>query len=171
MKSVYNNEDISAIRDYLLHHGETIAVAESVTSGHIQAALSTAGQALDFFHGGITTYNLGQKVRHLKVEAIQALKCNCVSPQTASEMAMQVCDLFSSHWGIGITGYASLVPEQNVKNLFAFGAIAYKKEIISSTKMESPEQDAFSVQLFYTNNVLSHFSGLLKSRPHATVKG
>jgi nicotinamide-nucleotide amidase len=171
MQSLYNNQDISAIRDYLLYHCETIAVAESVTSGHIQAALSSADQALDFFHGGITTYNLGQKVRHLKVEAIQALKCNCVSPQTASEMAMQVCDLFSSHWGIGITGYASPVPEQKVRKLFAFWAVAYKKEIISSNQIESSEQDAFSVQVFYTNKVLSHFLGLLKSRPASTVKG
>jgi nicotinamide-nucleotide amidase len=171
MQSFYNNQAISTIRDHLLHDRETIAVAESVTSGHIQAALSSADQALDFFHGGITVYNLGQKVRHLKVEAIQALKCNCVSLQTSSEMAIQVCDLFSSHWGIGITGYASPVPEQGIKTVFAFYAIAYKKEIISSGEIESPEQDAFSVQILYTNRVLEHFAGLLKTRPLLTAKG
>lgn len=170
MQSIYNSKYITDIRDYLLRHCETIAVAESVTAGHIQAALSSADRASDFFHGGITTYNLGQKVRHLKVEPIQAMKCNCVSLQTASEMAIHVCELFSSHWGIGITGYASPVPEQGIKNVFAFYAVAHKKEIISSGQMDSPEDDPFSVQVFYTNVLLGYFSGLLKSRTQGVAR-
>jgi hypothetical protein len=37
------------IRDFMLAHNHTIAVAESVTAGHLQAALSTADEASLFF--------------------------------------------------------------------------------------------------------------------------
>jgi len=53
------------IKDYMLQHFETLAVAESVTSGHLQAAFSSADQATNFFQGGITAYNVGQKARQL----------------------------------------------------------------------------------------------------------
>jgi nicotinamide-nucleotide amidase len=51
----------------LMKKKNTIAVAESVTSGNIQAVLSLAKDATAFFQGGITVYNIGQKCRHLLV--------------------------------------------------------------------------------------------------------
>ncbi|MEO5601480.1 MAG: nicotinamide-nucleotide amidohydrolase family protein [Cyclobacteriaceae bacterium] len=108
---MYNIKALEILKNYLVTRNQTISVAESVTSGHLQAALSLANQATAFFHGGITAYNLGQKARHLSVNPIHALGCNCVSEKVAEEMAINVRRLFSSDWSIGITGYAAPVPE------------------------------------------------------------
>ena len=64
-----------------------------------------------FYHGGITVYNIGQKSKQLNVGPIHALQVNCVSEKVAIEMAIGVIHMFKSSWGIGITGYASPVPE------------------------------------------------------------
>src|SRR4051794_20552902 len=113
MKSVeppFEKNLINRIKDLLIQRHQTISVAESVTAGLLQLSLSSAENALDFFQGGITAYNLGQKARHLHIDPIYALSCNCVSDRIADMLALNVCDLFSSDWGIGITGYASAVP-------------------------------------------------------------
>lgn len=83
---------LERIKTYMLAHTETLAVAESVTSGCLQAALSLAEDATRFFQGGITAYNLGRKARHLKIDPIHAQEANCVSEKVAIEMAEQVCD-------------------------------------------------------------------------------
>src|SRR5688572_33040104 len=107
------------VRDILLKRKQTVSVAESVTAGHLQVAFSLAENAMDFFQGGITVYNLGQKTRHLGVNPIHGIECNCVSEQIAVQMARQVNQLFLSDWGLAITGYASPVPEENITELFA----------------------------------------------------
>jgi nicotinamide-nucleotide amidase len=152
---------IQAIGNILIERQQSIAVAESVTSGHMQVALSTATDAAKFYQGGITAYNIGQKSRHLNVEPIHATACNCVSEQVACEMALQVCILFNSQWGISITGYASKVPESN-NELFAFYAIAYAGKIIQSEKIEPPDGEPVQIQSFYTKELLRKLEVLLK---------
>ena len=166
MKDLFDNKAIEAIRDFLLAHKETIAVAESVTSGFIQAAFSTAEEASQFYQGGITAYNLGQKYRHLRVEPIQALACNCVSEKIAGEMALHVCDLFHSQWGIGITGYAAPVPESDNK-LYAYYAIAHNNKIASLKKITAEKDESVKAQLFYVNQILSDLSKYMEDRINA----
>ena len=50
----------------------TLAVAESLTSGHLQAAIGARSGASDFFLGGITAYSIDQKVTHLGVDRDEA---------------------------------------------------------------------------------------------------
>ena len=80
---LYDENLVNTIKDILCQRKQTIAVAESVTAGHLQAALSSAVEASHFFQGGITAYNLGQKCRHLQVNPISAEGCNCVSEEVA----------------------------------------------------------------------------------------
>jgi nicotinamide-nucleotide amidase len=117
---------LTAIRKVLIQNKQSLAVAESVTAGQLQTAFSFAEKAMEFFQGGITTYNIGQKARHLHVDPIHAATCNCVSEKVAAEMAINVCSMFSSDWGIAITGYASVVPEEQIFELFAYYAISFK---------------------------------------------
>jgi len=161
-KSLFEQEPINSIRDWMVDHNETIAVAESVTSGLLQAAFSTADKAMDFYQGGITAYNLGQKSRHLLIEPIHALSRNCVSEQVSREMAMNVCKLFSSDWGIGVTGFASPVPESDNK-LFSYYAIVRNDKIILSKKIEPTKDNLFAIQLVYVNDLLKEFSRHLSS--------
>ncbi len=159
----YNEDTINAIRDILIERNETIATAESVTAGHVQAALSMAMDASMFFQGGITTYNLVQKVRHLKIDPVEGERNNCVSQEVADVMAVEVSKNFSSTYGISVTGYASIVPECEAEGLFAFFSIAYKNVVVRNGKITPGEQKPFAVQVYYTNFVLEDLLTHLKS--------
>lgn len=154
MTSLIDNRDVvNKIKDTLIKREETIAVAESVTSGLLQASLSLAVDAMQFYQGGITTYNIGQKAMHLNVEPIHALKVNCVSENVATTMAINCSAMFNSMWAVGITGFASPVPESNNK-LYAFYTIVYNDEIVCAEKITASKGEPFEVQLFYTECVL-----------------
>lgn len=157
-----NDEILQNIRDILLHSKKTIATAESVTSGNLQVYLSHAKDASKFFQGGITTYNLGQKYKHLSVEPIHAEECNCVSEKVARQMALHSCKLFNSDYGLGITGYASRQPEKNIHDLFAFIAIAEKEHILLSEKLIAEREDSIEIQEFYSLKLLERFSQIVK---------
>jgi nicotinamide-nucleotide amidase len=152
---------IQSIGNILIERQQSVAVAESVTSGNIQLELSTATDASKFFQGGITAYNLGQKSRHLHVDPISATACNCVAEHVAHEMALGVCRLFISDWGLAITGYASKVPESN-NELFAYYALAYAGRIMQSGKIEPPDGKPAEIQSFYTKELLKEFETVLK---------
>ena len=158
---LFNSTIIQKIRDGLLSRQETIALAESVTSGLLQFALSQAENAVDFYQGGITAYNLGQKSRQLLVEPIHALSVNSVSEKVAQEMALNVCSLFTSDWGIGITGYASPVPESENK-LFAWYAITRHGKIIRSKKISPKGDEPFRIQQAYVTDVLKNLASCIK---------
>src|SRR5688572_3885424 len=104
-----NAKILSLISEHMVRTEETVAIAESVTAGLIMSNFSTAKNASNFFQGGITAYNLGQKVKHLNIEPIHADAANCVSERIAQQMASEVSKLFCSRWGIAITGYATPV--------------------------------------------------------------
>jgi PncC family amidohydrolase len=148
-----DHRKLNSIHRYLTRKGETIAVAESVTSGLLQAALGQSEKASEFYQGGITVYNLGQKHKHLQVEPIHAELHNCVSEKITAEMAQHVCALFNSQWGIGITGYATPVPESGHK-LFAFYAIAHHSKIAAKGKLVPGSKDPFTIQLFYVKRII-----------------
>ena len=158
---LFDEKKLGKIHNVLVKKGETIAVAESVTTGLLQLALAQAEKANEFFQGGITTYNLGQKFRHLKVEPIHAEATNCVSEKVSEEMAIHVCDLFSSHWGIAVTGYATGVPESGNK-IFAFFSISHRGKIIAKGKMSPAKKEGFDAQFYYVTTIIDRFVKLLK---------
>lgn len=152
---VYSEETITHIRDILIDREETIAAAESVTGGNLQAAFSAGVEASKYFQGGITVYNLGQKARHLNIDPILCAKANCVAQKIADAMAIEVCRLFSSDYGIGITGYASIVPECEKEGLFAYFSLAYQGKIVISVKLVSEVRNPSEVQVEYANQVVN----------------
>lgn len=159
----FNNTAINSIKDVLIKKELTLAVAESVTGGFLQAALTQAGNASAFFHGGITAYNLGQKARHLHINTISAEKYNCVSKNVSEEMALSVTKMFGSDYGIAITGYASPLPEMGILKLYAHVAYSYRDRIIMSRKINATNiKEGMAAQLFYTNKILTAFDNLLK---------
>lgn len=167
IKSFAASHDLPAqllrdIRDLLTINKQTVAVAESVTAGHLQVALSLAEKAMDFFQGGITAYNLGQKARHLGIDPIHAFTCNCVSEKVALEMATHVCTIFTADWGIAITGYASPVPEQNITELYAYYAISFKSQPVSQGILRANDTgDPAAIRLYYTHQLLMLFKEAL----------
>src|SRR4030095_2666972 len=119
---LFSNGLLARIGEELKRRKQSIAVAESVTSGLLQLAFSSMDNAIRFFQGGLTVYNLGQKIKHLSVEPIHADSVNSVSQQVANEMDINVSRSFLSDWGIGVTGYATAVPE-SANKIYAYYGI------------------------------------------------
>jgi nicotinamide-nucleotide amidase len=157
---MFDDEAVETIRKYLLEKEETIAVAESVTSGFLQAALSSANDAIRFYQGGLTAYNLGQKTRLLHIDPISAQSCNCVSQKLATDMALNAAKLFIGQWGIGITGYATAVPESG-NEVYAYYAIVHHGKPVGGKKIDGIEGDAVKVQLHYTNTILKQLAAVV----------
>lgn len=157
----FNKKDLEYIGKTLKKKKETIAAAESVTSGVLQFALSAIPDASQFFQGGLTVYNLGQKYKHLLVEPIHAQMVNCVSQRVATEMAIGISQLFASDWGIGITGYASPVPESGNK-LFAYYSIVYKKKVKGYGKIIPGKTTPAEIQVHYVNEIISKIVAKLR---------
>ena len=163
---MFNNKLIDSIKEKLIDSNQTIAVAESVTAGFLQAALASAENASNFFEGGITTYNIDQKVEHLGIDRKKGEDCNCVSDVTAREMALGVCKLFNCDWGISITGYATPVPESGFK-LFAYFSICKHGEVLETDKIDLDNQQPAEVQLKYVNTILERFDKVLQPQKQA----
>ncbi len=158
---MFDKKLIDDIGNRLKEKNQSIAVAESVTSGLLQAAFSNAKEASFFFQGGMTAYNIGQKCRHLLIEPLHALECNCVSELVSQQMSKHVCNLFLSDYGIGITGYAATMPEKNINDLFAYYSISLKDKIIESGKITTNAEEGLPAQLFYIDYVLKTLKKLI----------
>ena len=102
--------------------GQTIAVAESLTSGWVQTIIGSVPGASKVFSGGMTAYTLNQKVAHLGVNRSHAETVDAVSERVAEEMAQGVRALFRSSIGLSTTGYAEPSLDQGVDYPFAYVA-------------------------------------------------
>ena len=157
---LFDKDTLDGIGKKLLKKKETIAIAESVTSGLLQFAFSNIKDASCFYQGGLTAFNIGQKFKHLQVDPVHALAVNCVSQKVAEEMAIQVCILFKSDWGVAVTGYASAVPTSGNK-VFAYYAISYKSKIRSKGKLNCKKTDPSEVQRAYVNRIVKEILALV----------
>lgn len=100
------------LKNILVAHNKTVAVAESLTGGQVQYLMSSTNGSSAFFVGGVTAYNITQKVNLLKVDYDNAAQCDCVSEQTSREMAYGVQKLMGSDYSLSTTGYS--VPNEQV---------------------------------------------------------
>jgi nicotinamide-nucleotide amidase len=105
----------------------TLAVAESLTCGRLQARIGSISGASEFFLGGITAYTLEEKVRHLGVDRAEAAAVNSVSARVAEQMARGACALFGSDTGIGTTGYSEPSTQWHVDEPFAWWGLAIRQ--------------------------------------------
>ncbi len=164
---------IKVIKERMLHFGFTVASAESLTCGHIQASLGSISEASRFFEGGITAYNLRQKVAILGVDQKHAAQVNCVSPTVAAQMARSVCMKFSVDLGLSTTGYAEPDVENGIYEPFAYFAIChsnfknYKDQafftLVSEGKISGPALDRNEMQYYVTERVLQKLADYLDS--------
>lgn len=128
----------------------TLAVAESMSCGHVQAGIGAISGASEFFLGGITAYSLEQKVRHLGVDRAAAKRANSVSAEIAEQMAIGACRLFGSDLGIATTGYAEAAPAENVAEPFAWWALVQMRKgrvaHVRRGRIECPGESRTDVQ-------------------------
>ena len=144
----------------------TLAAAESMTCGRVQARVGEISGASNFFCGGLTAYSLEQKVRHLGVNRAAAKKVNSVSMEVAEQMARGVCKLFDSDLGVATTGYAERSPADGVAEPFAWWAIAHRRGgkflAVRSGRMECPGATRIDAQVFVADAVLAELAAYLR---------
>ncbi len=137
----------------------SLAVAESLTAGQVQARIGAISGASTFFRGGITAYTLEQKARHLGVDRAAAAACDCVSETVARQMARGVCGLFDATIGLATTGYAEPNPELGIAEPFAWWAVAERAGdgtwIERSGRTACPGQSRSAVQAAVADAVLT----------------
>lgn len=149
-----SNLTLNKIGQHLLRRGETISIAESVTSGSLQMAFSQISQAEQFYKGGLTAYNLEQKVNLLNIDQDEAKAVNCVSRNISEQMSINVAKLFNTEWGIATTGFATPV-EESKGEIYAYYCISYKGTIIRSDKIElHPMTKAVDAQNYFMEYVI-----------------
>lgn len=148
----------------LLASGETVAAAESVTSGFLQFSFSQIKDASKVFKGGITVYTLEEKVKFLQVDEKEVQACDSVSQNISDIMALHVARSFGTDWGIAITGYAVPVEESGF-NLFAYFSFSYREQIVLSQKMNlNSRKESISAQLCYSEFMLECFKVELENQ-------
>ncbi len=101
----------------------TVAAAESLSCGRVQALLGAISGASGYLLGGVTAYTIEQKVRLLAVDREQAVAVKAVSAGVAEAMALGVCRLFGSTLGVATTGFAEADRAAGVSAPMAYWAI------------------------------------------------
>ncbi|WP_404424375.1 CinA family protein [Nibricoccus sp. IMCC34717] len=143
----------------------SLAVAESLTCGHLQALLGSVSGASAWFRGGVTAYTLAQKVALLGIDRAHAAEVDCVSERVAREMAAGARRLFSAAVGLSTTGYAE--PNARVATPFACWALAWGDDSATemlSGRFECPGLDRQGVQRAVAAEVHAHWQAWLRSR-------
>ncbi|KUJ51042.1 CinA family protein [Chryseobacterium sp. JAH] len=159
----FQKKILDYISESMITTGETVAIAESVTSGMLQLAFSQMPNASMFYKGGMTAYSLPEKVRLLQVDKKEAENCDCVSEEIVETMALNIAKLFESDWSIATTGYCTPV-RQSTYSVYTHYSIAYKGEIIVSKKLElHPKTQALNAQLYYAEFILGCFKSELNN--------
>lgn len=128
---------VEKIKNLAIEKNLTVSVAESLTSGNIQSVLASVTGSSKFFVGGVTTYNIDQKVNLLGVDRERAEKVDCVSVAVANQMAVGCMKMFGSDLSIAITGYSEPYEEENVETPFCYWSIGYKGTVIDNGRTES----------------------------------
>jgi nicotinamide-nucleotide amidase len=165
----------------------TLAVAESITCGHLQARIGAISGASEFFLGGITAYTLDEKVKHLGVKRAAAKAVNSISAGVAEQMARGACALFGSDFALATTGYAEPFDlaqgklsakgpalsqvEGKITAPFAWWALAQVqvgrsgrggKFIVRSGRIDGPGLARVAMQAFVADRALAELVGYLR---------
>lgn len=97
---------VERVGDRLRETGAMVAVAESATGGLFSSRLTDVPGSSDYFDRGVVSYSNAAKVEVLDVESATLDEHGAVSERTAREMAVGVCNLAGTTWGVSTTGVA-----------------------------------------------------------------
>jgi nicotinamide-nucleotide amidase len=144
----------------------TLAAAESMTCGRVQACIAAVSGASNYFRGGVTAYTLEAKVQHLGVNRAAAKKVDCVSADVAEQMARGACALFDCDLGVATTGYAEPVPARQIAAPFAWWALAHWRRgkfiAVRSGRIECPGAKRVEAQAIVAEAVLAELVAYLE---------
>jgi nicotinamide-nucleotide amidase len=130
----------SAVVFALSEHGQSVAVAESLTGGMLCSALIDVPGASVVVRGGVVAYATDLKHRLLGVDAGLLSANGPVDPDVAAQMAHGVRELLGADWGMATTGVAGPDPQDGIPAGTVYIAVA--GPLVNGTFNGSPPADA-----------------------------
>lgn len=124
------------VLDLLARHGQTLAVAESLTGGMLAANIVDIPGASRVLKGGVVAYATQSKASVLQVDSALLAVEGPVHPGVAAQMASNVAELFGADFGIACTGIAGPITRADKPVGLVYIAIAIR------------EQDEVSVEVY-----------------------
>jgi nicotinamide-nucleotide amidase len=112
------------IRARALQRRMTVAVAESLTGGALSAALAKAGDAGEWFAGGVVAYRNATKYRLLGVP-----EGPVITAEAARAMARGVLELTGADLAVAVTGVGGPGPEEGRPTGTVFICAATRSEV------------------------------------------
>jgi nicotinamide-nucleotide amidase len=144
----------------------TLAAAESLTAGNVQARIASVSGSSGYFRGGLTAYSIDEKVKLLGVNRAAAKRVNCVSARVAEEMAAGAAKLFGTDLAVAATGYAEPSAADGVAAPMAWWAVAHRRRgrgvKIFSGRVECPGEPRVAVQQIVAEAVLAELAAYLR---------
>jgi nicotinamide-nucleotide amidase len=104
--------------------GLTVAVAESLTCGKLASTLGAAGEASEWFRGGVVAYSNEVKFDVLGVSPGPVITASCARQLAAGAQAVLGADLAISATGVGGPGSEEGKPQGTV-----YTAVALREHI------------------------------------------
>lgn len=147
----------------------SVATAESVTAGRLQALIASVTGSSAYFRGGITAYDIERKVRLLQVDRSHAEQIDCVSDKVAAEMAQAATRLFDADCALSTTGYAE--PPDPTRSLLPYAHYAIWDARVSAElnpvrygQVTSEGRERQETQQYFAECVLAELADYLFSR-------
>ncbi|WP_339750680.1 CinA family protein [Algoriphagus aquimarinus] len=147
-------ESLNFIGRFCLDNKVKISVAESVTAGLLQVMLSTCEKAGLFYEGGLTAYSCAQKLTNLGIDRQECEKNEGVTMNIAELMALQIAQRFDTQLALGISGFASPIPEKGILELYAYSAIALNGEIVYAKRLEAVSENQIENQIHFAKDTI-----------------
>lgn len=108
----------------LSEHGQTVAVAESLTGGMLCSTLVEVPGASAVVRGAVVAYATELKHRLLGVDAALLAANGPVDPDVAKQMAHGVREQLGADWGLSTTGVAGPLAQGGIAPGIVYVAVA-----------------------------------------------
>jgi nicotinamide-nucleotide amidase len=151
------------IGDRLREKGWTLSIAESCTGGLVSHRITNEPGSSDYFEGGVVSYSVRAKSRHLLMPLRYIERYGAVSPQVARRMAQGVRRAFQTTFGLSLTGVAGPTggtQETPVGLVFiglSYGRKSFvRKECLKGSRTRVKEEAAEKALLFLRECLTRH---------------
>jgi PncC family amidohydrolase len=146
------------VRAHAMGSGQIVAVAESLTGGALSEALAKAGDASDWFAGGVVAYRNATKYRVLAVP-----EGPVVTPEAARAMALGVLELTGADVAVAVTGVGGPGNEEGKPAGTVFMCAVSRNEARDFAHVfEGSPEEVVAASVVHA---LRHLSGLLLESP------
>lgn len=165
-----------AIGERLREKGMTLSVAESCTGGLVSDRITNVAGSSDYFEGGVVSYSVQAKAKHLGIPLNYIRKFGAVSPQVAKKMAEGVRKSFRSTYGLSTTGVAG--PTGGTKKtpvgMVFVGVACEKRTFVEKLELRGSrrkiKEEAAEKSLRFLHDVLARVTEN-SSYPHLSKEG